>query len=296
MNDLAKMFVNPYVIIYLLIVIGGQMLYTAWYQWSRKQIAKHRRTQGLPEDIFLNHAERLSERRREALLESGILAASIIIVPFILIYIAGSPNSDTPGKEQQGLALVFVALLFWVMISGTEVAKVFLSGLAFKTLTAFKNPFQVGDRVTLKGVGGKVIGIDTFFVTLQTPDDDQVSIPTASLWNETMYSVNAGDRSSLCVMNFYLAPFVTVDQRQAAEDTIWDAIQSSVYYDPTKPMQIFLSQNQDSIQLTAKSYVASTYNEPLFSSDVTRAFLEFAAKHRIALASQSWRASVKLDT
>ena len=97
-------------------------------------------------------------------------------------------------------------------------------------------------------------------------------------------------------MNFYLAPFVTVDQRQVAEDAIWDAIQASVYFDPTKPMQIYLSQNQDAIQLTAKAYVASTYNEPLFSSDVTRAFLEFAAKRKIALASQSWRASVNLDT
>ena len=116
MSDLAKMFVNPYVIIYLLIVFGGQMLYTAWFQWNRKQIFKRRRAQGLPDDIFLNHAERLSERRREAFMESGLLTASIIIVPFILISIAKvleSPDADT---KQTGLTIVFVALLLGVRL------------------------------------------------------------------------------------------------------------------------------------------------------------------------------------
>ena len=57
-------------------------------------------------------------------------------------------------------------------------------------------------------------------------------------------------------------------------------------------MQIFLVQERDAICLTAKAYVASTYNEPLFTSDVTRAFLEFADKEGIPLASLAWRAAV----
>ncbi len=57
-------------------------------------------------------------------------------------------------------------------------------------------------------------------------------------------------------------------------------------------MQIFLAQEPDTIRLTAKAYAASTYNEPLFTSDVTRAFLEFADKEAIPLASRAWKAMV----
>jgi len=46
------------------------------------EVFLHRRSR-----IFLNHGEHLPERRQEAFLESGNLATSIIIVPFILISI-----------------------------------------------------------------------------------------------------------------------------------------------------------------------------------------------------------------
>ena len=290
MDDLANTFVNPYVIAYLVIIIGVQVLYAWWQQSKRRRIARQRRVQGLSDDIIMDHAEQLVERKRHALVESTLFLLTLVIVPFAPIGL--TRYFDSSRSAQNGIAIVFVGLLLWVLINATDVAKAFLGGLAFKTLSAFKRPFQVGGRVTLKDIGGKVIGFDTFFVTLQTLNDDQISIPTASLWSEVLSSTNAGERSSLCVINFYLAPFVEADQCQAAEDTIWDAIQASAYFEPAKPLQIFLSQNPDSIQLTAKAYVASTYNEPLLTSDVTRAFLTFASKQGIALASPAWRASV----
>ena len=194
--------------------------------------------------------------------------------------------------DKKGLAIAFLALLTWTIYSGTDILKAFLGGLAFKTIAAFTQPFQVGDRVTLKGISGKVVKFETFFVMLQTLNDDLISIPTHTLWSEVLTSANAGDRSSLCVMNFYLASFVHANQRQKAEDAIWDAIQASVYYEPSKPMQIYLTQTPDAIQLTAKAYVASTYNEPLFTSDVTRAFLDFVSQEDIALAPSSWKLSL----
>lgn len=293
MEDLVKLFANWYVFFYLILVSSLQLAYAGWRRWQRHEITKRRSAQGLPNEIVIYHAQHLAERRRDALLQSGLLLGSIIIVPFILIMIAHQPESRDPNPQQTGVVIVFVSLLLWMVFNGTDVAKAFLGGLAFKTLAAFKNPFQVGDRVTLKDINGKVMGFDTFFVTLQTPNDDQISIPTASLWSEVLNSSNAGDRSSLCVTRFYLAPHVGPNQRQASEDAIWDAIQASVYCDPTKPMQILINQLPDAIQLTAKAYVASTYDEPLFISDVSRAFLDFAARQGIALAAQSWRAPVE---
>jgi hypothetical protein len=95
--------------------------------------------------------------------------------------------------------------------------------------------------------------------------------------------------------DFYLAPFVSAGQRQLVEDTIWEAIQASSYFEPAKPVQRYLAQNPDSIQLTAKAYVASTYNDPLFKSDVTRLVLDFTSKKGIALASSAWRADAVID-
>ncbi len=60
-------------------------------------------------------------------------------------------------------------------------------------------------------------------------------------------------------------------------------------------MQIFLSQTPDALCLTAKAYVTSTYNEPLFSSDVTRAFLDVAADTQIPLASHQKRPATPPD-
>lgn len=153
------------------------------------------RSQGLPEALLMGTSERLIERRQEAFLESAWLVITILVVPFVLIQFAAE-------EDQKGIALAFAILLLWVILNGTEVAKAFLSGLAFKTLVAFRTPFQVGDRVTLKGIGGKVVRFNTFFVTLQTADDDQISIPTSSLWSEVLSSANAGEHASLCVLNF----------------------------------------------------------------------------------------------
>ena len=186
------------------------------------------------------------------------------------------------------MGIAFLLLLSWILSNGTDIVKAFMGGLAFKTIAAFKQPFQVGDRITLKGVSGKVISFNTFFVVLQTFSDDQISVPTHTLWSEVVSSANAGHRSSLCVMNFYLASFINAQQRQKAEDAVWNAIQASVYYEPSKPMQIYLTQTPDVIKITAKAYVASTYNESLFRSDVTRAFLDVVSQAKIPLAPSSY--------
>jgi small-conductance mechanosensitive channel len=143
--------------------------------------------------------------------------------------------------------------------------------------------------VTLKGHGGRVSAIGPFHIRLVTPDDDLVCIPTSSLWTETLISSNAGDRASLCIMPFYLAPFATREQCQKAEDAIWDAVQASTMFDFSKPLQIYIEQTENAVRLTAKAYVANTYEEPLFKSDVVRAFLTWAADNDIPLASTRWR-------
>ena len=284
MEDIAKIILNPHVVGYLSIIFLVQALVFYFASAKRKRIAKQRTKVGLPQDILMDHSQRLSELKSEALWPAIILIATIIIAPFVLLALA-----DGDMKTKEALALTFAAVFLWLLWNGTDAGKAFLGGLVFKTLIAVKHPVQVGDRVTLRGYSGKITEIGLFYIILQTPDDDQISIPTSSLWSEVLVSTNAGARASLCVMDFRLAPFSTVTQRQVAEDTIWDAIQASTYSDVSRPMQIYISQDEDAIRLTAKAYVASTYNEALFKSDVYRAFFKFADEQHIPLSGSEWR-------
>ncbi len=273
----AKDLLNPYVLAYLSVVVLSQLLLSIRGSWKRGKTARARRKQGLPESIIMNYSAQLKEEKRESVTQAVTLLAAVILTPFLLVLRAEEGHKN-------GLAVMFIGLLVWVAVTGTDMARAFLGGLALKTLLAIKHPIQVGDRVTIKGQSGKITGIGIFFVTLLTADDDAVNIPTRSLWGENLVSSNSGDRSSLCVMKFYLASNTTAEQRQMAEDGIWTAIQASVYLEASKPMQIFYSQMPVAICLTAKAYVTSPYDAPLFESDVTRAFLNRAAEQSIPLA------------
>ena len=276
------------VLIYMLIVFAAFFLPEMWFERNRSLKAKRREAVGLPAESIMNAAEKLSATRFEAQVQSIIFILAIFVTPFIISLFLGD---DT--KSKNALLLAFAGILIWSLTSGTDVARAFLNGLTFKTLVVFAKPIQVGDRVTLNGHSGKVLSIGTFFVMLQTLNDDLVSIPTSSLWSQNLVSANAGERSSLCMMDFYLAPFASHADIQRAEDIIWDSIQASPYFEMSKPMQIYVNQEDNAIHLVARAYVASTYNEPLFVSDVSKAFLKFAHEHDLPLAASYWKKELK---
>jgi Mechanosensitive ion channel, beta-domain len=275
-------FLNWQMAVYLLLIFGSQLLLWSILRYQRQKVALRRSEAGLPPDLLIDSAETLSRQRWEAGVQAGLLLFTIFAIPLFFFGFKGLSGS-------KGILTMFIVIFIWLLMTGTDVARAFLGGLAFKTLVAFQRAIQVGDRVTLKGHSGKVIGIGIFFVTLQTPDDDLIDIPTRDLWSDVLVSANAGERASLCVMKFYLAPFVSKAQRQRAEDMIWESMQASPFCDPAKPMQIYLSQEPNAIELTAKAYVTSTYDEPMFKSDVSRAFFDLASAESIFLAGDQWR-------
>jgi len=261
--------------------LGGVILGQAALIWYRnnqdKKLQSRRSEAGLDEQILVDHSVKLEMLRRKAILETIILLSTVVILPIILANIFTT--------EANALGTIFLALLLWVLISATDIAKAFLGGIAFRAFVGIRRPFQVGDRITVSGYSGKVEDIGPFFVRINTIDDDLVSIPTASLWTAPIVSANAGSKASLCVMTFHLDHSVKAKDRKAAEDQIWNAIQSSAYWDFEKPMQIYLDQERGAIVLTARAYVASTYNEALFKSDVYQAFLDFADENALPLAA-----------
>lgn len=285
MDDFLKQLNNGYVLAYVVLIIVIQGCY-GWYRHCQaKRIGEQRQRLGLPEDILINQSKKLAELKKESITQALVLILPLIILPFVLAAIA--KLLGMPPIPAKGLLFTFLVFLGWLAFSGTDLAKATIGGIAFRTVMTLSNTVQVGDRVTIKGHSGKLVDVGIFYLTLVTVDDDKVCLPTNSLWGESLVSANDGDRSSLCVISFYLSPSVSSEQLQAAEDAIWDAIQASNYFEPTKPMQIYFQQHPQYIELTAKSYVASTYNEPLFRSEITRGFLDFIKENEILLANQS---------
>lgn len=286
MNEIINSLLNKWVLLYLAIVVIAQFGLVYQRRYREHALRQKRRNAGLKsDDIFLNHAQRLQSLRNDAVIEAGLLVGTVIVTPFILVFIV-SKNANATAAT--GLATTFLLLLLWVLFSNSDIGKAWLGGTLFKLLVGFKAPFQVGDRVTLLGFSGKVLEIGSLLIKLQTVDDDLVSIPTNRLWSEPLVSANAGDRASMCVIPFYLTPTASSAQRQGAEDAIWAAVQGSIYFDFAKPMQIYVAQQKNAIVLTVKAYVASTYIEPLFKSDITRTFLDYSDKHQLPLAVGEW--------
>lgn len=282
MSDIIDSLLNPWVFLYLAIVVMAQVALIRYRNRRASALRDRRKQAGLQtDDVLINHEQRLEALKGDAFFEAALLLVTVVVTPFLLMLIAYRIEGQ---NALTGLGSTFLLLLLWVLFANAELGKAWLGGTLFKLLIGIKTPFQVGDRVTLLGYSGKVLEVGSFLIKLQTPDDDLVSLPTYRLWSEPLISANAGDRASLCVINFYLAPTATGHQREQAEDAIWDAAQSSVYFDFSKPLQIYISQAENAIVMTVKAYVASTYNEPLFKSDITRVFLETAEEQQLPLA------------
>lgn len=281
--DLKQLLTLP-VGLYIGGVVLGQVALAKYRDFQHQRLLTRRSKAGLDDQVLVDHSLKLETLRRQAFMETVVLLSTVVVLPIVL--------ANLFKNQANALGATFFALLIWTLVSATDVAKAFLGGVAFRAFAGIRRPFQIGDRITLSGYSGKVEEIGPFFVRLNTLDDDLVSIPTASLWNIPIVSANAGSKASLCVMSFHLAPFVTAQARKAAENAIWNAIQRSVYWDFEKPMQIYLQQNKDEIVLTARAYVASTYKEALFKSDVYQAFLDFADQNTLPLASTEWRRPV----
>lgn len=282
MNDVAQVFLNPYVLFYLSSVAGVQMIYAQLKRKQKDLIAIQRRTRGLPNGILLNRPERLAALRQRAFLESALLLLTIVGLPFLLsIAISLLEGAESSGRERLGLMLAFVGLLMTMLWSAKGPLLAFVGGLAFKTFATFAVPFEIGDRVTIRGFSGKVISLSTFLFELETPRGERVSLPTYLLWNEMV--VSEGDRATQCEINLYLSLCASAHQRRVAESFLQELIQSSTYLEPSKPVQIYFTAGLSATHLTAVAYAVSAEHARSLSNEITKEFLSFSQKEQIAL-------------
>ncbi|MEL7332663.1 MAG: mechanosensitive ion channel domain-containing protein, partial [Cyanobacteria bacterium J06560_2] len=279
---------NPYTLTYLLGLIGLQGLYRQWRQSKRNRIITQRLTRGLPSGHFSSHLrsrpERLSQRRRNAMVETAVFIFTLLIVPMILIGIARLVATEDHSTllEQNGIAIVLLSLLLLTLIGGRQAAQAFVGGLTYKVMSTFTLPFQPGDYITVKGVSGRVTQLNTFFTKVKTHSGQNVSLPTYSLWNEAIATCQK--KGQICEVTFYLSPAITSAQSIVAESTLRDTVHSSAYIEPSGPVNIYYTQRPNAIELKATATVTAAEHSAAFSSEVTQQFLAFTRQKQIPLA------------
>src|SRR5256886_15705642 len=117
-------------------------------------------------------------------------AAVVVAVP---ILVEPTLRNVVTLVASVGLALAFVL---------KDYGNSLVAGLA----TVLENTYQPGDWIELDGVYGEVKSIDSRAVRIVTADDTEVIVPHLKIWSSRVSNATSGNRSLLCVAQFYLHP------------------------------------------------------------------------------------------
>jgi len=133
----------------------------------------------------------------------------------------------------------------------------------------FEKPYQIGDKVTIGDKYGEVKDIGIRSTRIQTPADEQVSIPNFSIFNQPVTSGNAGDLAMMIVIDLFIHPDSDADK---AMKILKEALVTSKYVIITKkyPYTILIEDFPFYKRIRAKGYVNDLRLEFEFKSEVTR--------------------------
>ena len=178
------------------------------------------------------------------------IGAVIVIVPILI-----------EPKFQNVIALVAsvaVALAF--------AFKDYASCLAGGLITVLENTYQPGDWIEVDGTYGEVKSIGIRAVCIVTPDDTEVSIPHSRLWSSSIFNASGGNRSLLCVADFYLHP-----EHDAAvvRRRLSDVAQTSSYRKPETAITVIVVEKPWGTHYRLKAYVKESREQFLFITDLT---------------------------
>ncbi len=178
------------------------------------------------------------------------VAALIVVVP---IFFEPTFANAIALVASVGLALAF---LF----------KDYASGLVAGLVIVLENAYQPGDWIELGGIYGEVKTIDLRATRLETADDTEVIIPHSRIWSSSIANATSGDRSLLCVAEFYLHPDhdpvgVRAQLAQIAE--------SSSYRKIDTPVAVIVTEKPWGTRYRLKAYVKESRDQFLFITDLT---------------------------
>ena len=159
-----------------------------------------------------------------------------------------------------------VALLASVGLAVTFALKDYVSSLLAGLVTVLENTYQPGDWIEVDGAYGEVKSIGARAVRIVTPDDTEVIIPHLRLWTSSIFNATSGNRSLLCVADFYLHPD---HDALAASHRLKEIAQSSSFRKPNSPVTVIVLEKPWGTHYRLKAYVNESREQFLFLTDLT---------------------------
>ncbi|HJJ50234.1 MAG TPA: mechanosensitive ion channel [Methanocorpusculum sp.] len=139
----------------------------------------------------------------------------------------------------------------------------------------FERPYQIGDKVSIGENYGEVKDIGIRSTRIQTPADEQVSVPNGTIFSHPVTSGNAGDLAMMIVIDLYIHSDSDIEK---AMKILKEALVTSKYVIISKkyPYTVLLEDFPFYKCVRAKGYVNDLRLEFEFKSEVTRmAWAEF---------------------
>jgi small-conductance mechanosensitive channel len=140
------------------------------------------------------------------------------------------------------------------------------SSLVAGMAAVLENAYQPGDWIEVKGVYGEVKSIRGRTTRIVTPDDTEVIIPHSNFWSTHIFNASGGNRSLLCVADFYLNP----DHDAAlARKRLTEVAETSSYRKPETPVVVIVLEKPWGTHYRVKAYVNESREQFLFLTDLT---------------------------
>ena len=159
-----------------------------------------------------------------------------------------------------------VALVATVGLALAFALKDYASSLVAGLATVLGNSYQPGDWIEVGGIYGEVKSIALRSVRIVTPDDNEVSIPHSLLWSTSISNASSGNRSLLCVAEFYLHPD---HDAAAARRRLAEIAETSAYWRSESPVSVIVLEKPWGTQYRLKAYVKESRDQFLFITDLT---------------------------
>ena len=140
------------------------------------------------------------------------------------------------------------------------------SSLVAGLVTVLENTYQPGDWIEVDGTYGEVKSIGVRAARIITPDDTEVIIPHSRLWATRIFNSTSGNRSLLCVADFYLHPDhdASVVRRLLSE-----VADKSPYRKAESSIVVIVAEKPWGTHYRLKAYAKESREQFLFITDLT---------------------------
>ena len=178
------------------------------------------------------------------------VGAVVVVVPILV--------EPTLGNVVALGASVGLVLAFALKDYGSSL----VAGLA----TVLENTYQPGDWIEVDGIYGEVKSINLRAVRIVTADDTEMIIPHSRLWSASVSNATSGNRSLLCVTDFYLHPD---HDAVAARRRLAEVAETSSWRKPETPVTVIVLEKPWGTHYRLKTYVKESREQFLFMTDLT---------------------------